>query len=103
MCSVKDEAYMLSDIFGTIALITSIIGLMPQVIKAHKTKSTKDVSMLMLINYFVNSLAWVVYGFYIDSLYVILSDALCVIISGIAISQKVTYEKHDNFIKALAS
>ena len=94
---------MLGDIFGTIALITSIIGLMPQVIKAHKTKSTKDVSMLMLINYLVNSVAWVVYGGCIGSLYVVLSDVLCVVMSGIAIMQKLTYEKHDNFIKALAS
>lgn len=80
-------------IFGTIALITSIIGLMPQVYKSYKTRSTKDVSMAMLINYLICSIAWIVHGIYIGSEYVVLSNILGGIVSGIAIGQKICYEK----------
>lgn len=47
---------------GIIALITSIIGLLPQIIKAIRTRSTADLSMLMLLNYLVCSIAWMIYG-----------------------------------------
>ncbi|MEY2392831.1 PQ-loop domain-containing transporter [Wolbachia endosymbiont of Tettigetta isshikii] len=42
---------------GFIALITSLIGLLPQVYKAYFTKLTCDISMLMLVNYLICSLS----------------------------------------------
>ena len=84
---------MLNDIFGTIALVTSIIGLLPQVYKSHRTKSTKDVSMLMLLNYLICSLAWIIHGVGIGSTYVIWSNIFGTAVSTIAIAQKISYEK----------
>lgn len=84
---------MLNDIFGTIALITSIIGLLPQVYKSYRTKSTKDVSMLMLVNWFICSSAWIVYGIGTSSDYVVWSNILGALFAFIAISQKIVYEK----------
>lgn len=67
---------MIENIFGSIAFITSIIGLFPQIYKACKTRSTSDISMLMLINYFICSLAWIIFGAYTQSLYVAASNVL---------------------------
>jgi MtN3 and saliva related transmembrane protein len=67
---------MLETIFGTIALITSIIGLLPQVIKAIQTRSTADISMFMLINYSICSVAWIVYGLQTHSNFVFFSNIL---------------------------
>ncbi|MGL9779855.1 MAG: PQ-loop domain-containing transporter [Wolbachia sp.] len=56
--------------FGFVALITSLIGLLPQVYKAYVTKLTRDISMLMLVNYLICSLSWIGYGLYQSSIFV---------------------------------
>lgn len=48
--------------FGFIGLITTIIGLLPQVYKAYVTKLTRDVSMLMLVSCLICSLSWLGYA-----------------------------------------
>lgn len=68
-------------ISGTLALITSFIGLLPQIVKTLKTKSTRDISMVMLINYALCSIAWIVYGGLTDSMFVFSSNVLGLIIS----------------------
>lgn len=77
---------------GTIAFITSFIGLLPQVYKAFKTRSTHDISMLMLINYAVCSLAWIVYGQYTSSMFVTASNIIGLLTSLILIFQKKYYD-----------
>jgi len=77
---------------GTIAFITSLIGLLPQIIKALKTKSTQDISMLMVINYLLCSFAWIVYGAYTDSLFVLASNVIGLLTCCILILQKRYYD-----------
>ncbi|WP_250295016.1 PQ-loop domain-containing transporter [Wolbachia endosymbiont of Oedothorax gibbosus] len=48
----------IEECFGFIALIASLIGLLPQVYKAYVTKLTRDVSMLMLVSCLICSLSW---------------------------------------------
>lgn len=79
-------------ISGTVALITSFVGLLPQVYKSLKTKSTHDISMMMLINYFLCSIAWIVYGGYTDSMFVLASNVLGLVSSFILIIQKNYYD-----------
>ncbi len=83
-------------LFGFIALFTSLIGLFPQVYKAYITKSTKDVSMFMLINYFVCSISWIVYGIYQCSTFVIASNIAGLVISLISIIQKRYYDEKNS-------
>jgi len=66
----------IENFFGSIAFVTSIIGLFPQVYKAIKTHSTDDISMAMLLNFLICSVAWIVYGFYSNSLFVTASNIL---------------------------
>lgn len=82
----------IENLFGSIAFVTSIIGLFPQVYKAIKTKSTEDISLLMLINFLVCSIAWIVYGFYSQSLYVQLSNVLGLVSCLILIALKKYYD-----------
>lgn len=77
---------------GTVALITSFIGLLPQFYKSLKTKSTKDISMMMLINYFFCSLAWIIYGSYTDSMFVLASNVVGLLTSFILMVQKKYYD-----------
>lgn len=78
--------------FGFIALIASLIGLSPQVYKAYITKVTRDVSMLMLVNYLICSLSWIGYGLYQSSIFVVLSNIAGLVISIISIIQKCYYD-----------
>lgn len=67
---------LIENVAGSLAFITSVIGLFPQIIKSLKTRSTDDLSMLMLINFNLCSLAWIIYGAYSNSWYVQLSNIL---------------------------
>lgn len=85
--------YTIEKFFGFLALTTSLIGLLPQIYKAYVTKSTKDVSLLMLINYLVCSISWIIYGIYQQSNFVILSNIAGLFISILSILQKKIYDK----------
>ena len=80
--------------FGVVALATSFIGLLPQSYKAFKTRSTHDVSMLMLLNYFICSVAWVIYGICIHAGFVISSNIVGLASCLLLILQKVYYDKN---------
>ncbi|MGL9725385.1 MAG: SemiSWEET family sugar transporter [Wolbachia sp.] len=82
----------IEEFFGFIALITSLIGLLPQVYKAYITKLTRDVSMLMLINYLVCSLSWLIYGICQGLAFVVFSNIAGLAISIISIIQKCYYD-----------
>jgi MtN3 and saliva related transmembrane protein len=82
----------LEEFFGFVALITSLIGLLPQIYKSYITKSTDDISMLMLINYFICSISWIAYGLFQASVFVIASNIAGLIISVISILQKRYYD-----------
>lgn len=81
---------------GSIAFITSFIGLLPQIYKAIKTKSTQDISMVMLINYMICSLAWIVYGSSTDSFFVLSSNVVGFLISLLLIFLKRHYDARFN-------
>ena len=85
----------IENFFGTAGFITAVIGLTPQVYKAFKTKSTKDIAMVMLINYFLGSVCWTVYGIYTCSKFVIWSNIAVLITSSITIVQKIYYDKRN--------
>ena len=71
----------------------TMIGVWPQIYKSFMTKSTSDVSMLMLINYFICSAAWLAYGGLTSAIYVIISNIFGVVTVGVAIWQKLHYDK----------
>lgn len=82
----------MEELFGFIALFTSLIGLLPQIYKAYITKSTNDISMFMLINYCICSISWIIYGLYQCSRFVIASNIVGLVISLISIIQKRYYD-----------
>ena len=79
-------------VFGALALITSLIGLLPQSYKAFKTRSTTDVSMGMLINYLTCSTAWILYAICINSGFVLWSNVFCIFSCAALIWQKRHYD-----------
>lgn len=60
------------DLVGYIAGAMVAASLIPQVMKSWKTKSTKDLSMRWTLTYIAGLLLWIVYGFGISSMPLIL-------------------------------
>jgi MtN3 and saliva related transmembrane protein len=55
------------ELIGYAAMIVMAVSLMPQVIKAWKTKSTKDISFLWNSLYLLGMVLWFIYGVGISS------------------------------------
>ena len=55
------------ELLGYIAGVIVSISLMPQVIKAWRTKSTKDISVAWNSIYLFGLILWVTYGFFIEN------------------------------------
>jgi len=56
------------EIIGYLAGFIIAVSLTPQVVKAWKTRSTKDISITWNLFYLVGLSLWIVYGFGIGSL-----------------------------------
>lgn len=82
-----DSTTLLGLVGGT--LTTS--SFVPQVLKAVKTKSTKDVSLGMFALLSAGIFIWIVYGFMIDSLPVILTNIISFIFSTIILVYKIIH------------
>lgn len=82
---------MLLFTISLIASITSIFSLVPQIIKIYKSRSSKDLSLLMLINFLVCSLSWIAYGFLTETETVWITNLIMTIFTIILIIFKIRY------------
>ena len=81
------------EIFGFIASFTSVISLIPQIIKSYQTKSVTDLSLLMLINFLICSISWTIYGILIEAISVWATNIIMTIFSFILLVFKLQYDK----------
>ena len=79
-------------IIGFLAAFTSTISLIPQVYKTYKLKSSNDLSYLMLLNFFVTSVLWILYGIMIMSVAVWGTNVIMLIFSVILLILKYKYD-----------
>lgn len=82
-----------AEILGYTAGALTAFTFLPQVIKTWKDRSARDISMIMFVIAFVNEVMWLVYGFMIDNLVIILTNALMIFMSGAMIALKLKYGK----------
>ena len=87
---------MLTSIFGYLATVTGTTLMLPQLYKALKTKSVKDVSWMMLIVYFFNCIFWLTYGWLLGATPIILTNSIALVISIAQIVLQVRYYKKAN-------
>ena len=82
---------MITTIIGFIASFTSIVSLIPQIIQSYRTRSVRDISLLMLINFCICSISWVFYGILTDAQSVWLTNIIMSLFSFILLYFKVKY------------
>ena len=78
---------------GLFDAFLSAITFIPQVLHAYKTKSVGDLSWGMLWIVFTSVIVWLVYGFYLHLLPVIIANSIILVLSTILLYFKATFKK----------
>lgn len=79
------------EIIGLIAAALTTAAFLPQVYQTWKTKNVASLSLPMLGMFFVGVLLWLIYGSYINSLAIILANAVTIVSVFLLIVFKVRY------------
>ncbi len=77
---------------GFFAAFCTTIAFLPQAIKVYKTKSTKDISLLMFLIFTIGVLSWLIYGLIINDWPVILANSVTLILSFFILIYKLRYK-----------
>lgn len=76
---------------GLTAGTLTTIAFIPQIVKAWQSKSTGDLSWGMVTTFSTGVLLWLIYGIWIDSLPVILANAVTFILQLGIVTLKIKY------------
>lgn len=76
-------------IIGIIAATLTTIAFFPQVIQVIKSKDTKSISLTMYILFVTGVLLWVLYGFYLNDLPIIIANSIVAVASTIILCYKI--------------
>ncbi|MFH0867732.1 MAG: SemiSWEET transporter [Candidatus Woesearchaeota archaeon] len=80
------------DIIGFLAGTFTTLALVPQAVKALKTKRTKDVSFGWILILTIGVSLWFTYGILINSFPIIIANGLTFILSLIVLILKIKYK-----------
>ena len=72
-------------LLGTLAAVLTTFGFVPQIIKMHRTRSSKDVSLATLYQFSAGVILWALYGFHIGDDIVITANIICFLTLVVAI------------------
>jgi MtN3 and saliva related transmembrane protein len=78
-------------ILGLTAGTLTTVAFIPQLAKAWTSKSTGDLSWGMVLTFSTGVLLWLIYGIWIDSLPVILANAVTLLLQLGIVSLKIKY------------
>lgn len=80
------------EFIGFIAATMTTISFLPQVIKTWRMKETRDISLSMFIILATGIFLWIIYGFIIEDLPVILANSITFIFVMIILFFKLKYK-----------
>ena len=79
------------EILGLVAASCTTAAFVPQVYRAWVHKSTRDISLLMYLVFATGTILWFIYGYYYDSLAIMLANGISAILAFIMIYLKLRY------------
>jgi MtN3 and saliva related transmembrane protein len=83
------------EVIGLIAAVLTTSAFLPQVYRTWKTKDVSGLSLPMLVLFFIGIVLWFVYGIYIESLSMILANAITIVSAFLLVYFKLKYQKTD--------
>jgi len=79
-------------IIGLVAGLLNTISFIPQVIKTWRSKSAKDLSLVMFLLYCAGMLLWTIYGFMLNELPLILWNVITLVLSLVILFFKIKFK-----------
>ena len=76
---------------GLAAGILTTIAFLPQLLHTWRTESAKDISLGMILTFCTGVLLWLIYGFMIQSLPVMLANGVTFVLSGAILAMKLKW------------
>ena len=80
-----------TEALGLLAATLTTTAFVPQVYRTWKTKNADSLSMMMLSIFFAGVMCWLVYGLLVDSLPIILANAVTGFLGFLLIIFKIRY------------
>ncbi|HEY9823407.1 MAG TPA: SemiSWEET transporter [Candidatus Sericytochromatia bacterium] len=81
----------LIDTLGLLAGTLTTIAFFPQLYKTWKSKSARDVSLVMMITFSIGVFLWLVYGLVIHAMPVIVANAVTLVLALLIVLLKIRY------------
>ena len=81
------------EFFGYFAAILTTAAFLPQLIKTLKTKKAEDVSLITLIMFICGVGFWIIYGYKISSVPILLANIITLILNLSILISKLFYSK----------
>ena len=81
------------EIFGYIAAVLTTAAFLPQLIKTLKTKKADDVSLITLIMFIIGVLCWIIYGYNISSIPILIANLITLILNLLILISKIYFSK----------
>ena len=81
------------EIFGYIAAVLTTAAFLPQLIKILKTKKADDVSLITLIMFIIGVLCWIIYGYNISSIPILIANLITLILNLLILISKIYFSK----------
>ena len=78
-------------VIGFVAAMLTTVAFLPQVVKVWKTKSAKDVSLGMYFILTIGVALWLVYGIFIVSWPMIISNAITLVLASAVLGMKLKF------------
>ena len=67
---------LIYDIIGFIGVACTSVALIPQAVQVYRTRKTEDLSLIMLLIFFIGQCCWFVYGTLNGTLQVMMSASI---------------------------
>lgn len=74
---------------GTLAGILTTIAFIPQVSKTWKTRSARDISLLMFLLFSCGVLLWLIYGIRLNAMPIIIANGITLALSASILVMKI--------------
>ena len=81
------------EFFGYFAAILTTLAFLPQLIKTLKTQKADDVSLITLIMFLTGVLSWVIYGYKISSVPILMANIITFILNFLILIFKLIFAK----------
>ena len=82
-----------NEFFGYFAAVLTTAAFLPQLIKTLKTKKADDVSLITLIMFTSGVISWIIYGYRISSLPILIANLITFLLNLFILISKIYYSK----------